>query len=133
MPMTRSLYELTYERAIVRDHTCRGQHLTIPDPAECGGQLPHLKYFSLYFFMQVALLLHLDTASAAELAQAELQQVQRPPHQQQHNQVGNQEGASKYFWTQRRFHQGVVTFGRGFKESAVVQCPKLCYFSSVTT
>ena len=47
MPMTQSLYELTYERAIVRDHACRGQYLTIPDPAECGGQLPHLKYFSL--------------------------------------------------------------------------------------
>ena len=44
------------------------------------------------------ILLHLDTASTAELAQAELQEVQRPPHQQQHNQVGNQEGALKYFW-----------------------------------
>ena len=43
------------------------------------------------------ILLHLDTASTAELAQAELQEVQRPPHQQQHNQVGNQEGALKYF------------------------------------
>ena len=30
------------------------------------------------------------------------------------------EGARLTAWAQRRFHQGVVTFGRGFKESAVV-------------
>ena len=66
-----------YEGAVVGRHAGRAQDLAVADPPQSRDHVPDI-----------------DTASTAELSQGQLHEVERPPHKQEDDHVGDEEGSS---------------------------------------